>query len=81
MPSPCLNSLVIAAAKPALASLEDDAVLRPLGAGERGRDLAEVERERIGEDRIGGQAGAVGALRLGVGLDQSERATACGRWS
>ena len=35
------------------------AVLRPLRAGERGGDLAEVERERVGEDRIGRQAGAV----------------------
>ena len=51
---------------------QDHPVLRPLRAGERGRDLAEVERERVGEDGIGRQAGAIGALRLGVGLDQSE---------
>ncbi len=51
---------------------ESDAVLRALGAGERGRHLAEVEVERVAEDRIGSEAGAVGPLRLGVGLDEGD---------
>ena len=51
---------------------QDDAILWPLRPGERGSDLAEVERKRIGIDGIGGRAGAVGALRLGVFLDQSD---------
>ena len=32
---------------------EEDAVLRPLGAGERRLDRVEVERQRVGEDRVG----------------------------
>src|SRR6185437_4302156 len=57
----------------ALLSLaEHDAVLRTLRAGERGRDLAEVERERIGIERVRSEAGAEGALRLRVGLNQGE---------
>ena len=51
---------------------ERDAILRPLGAGERRRHFAEVERQRVGEDRVGRQAGAVEPLRLGVGLDQRD---------
>ena len=51
---------------------EDDPVLRPLGAGERRRDFAEVELERVGEDRVGREAGAISPLRLGVGLDQGD---------
>ena len=51
---------------------QDDAVLRAFRSGERRRDLAEVELERIAEDGIGGEPGAKGPLRLGVSLDQSE---------
>ena len=51
---------------------EQHAVLRALRAGERGRDLAELERQRVGEYRIGRQAGAIHALRLGVGLDERD---------
>ena len=51
---------------------QDDAILWPLRSGERGCDLAEVERKRIGIDGIGAHAGAIGALRFGVGLDQSK---------
>ena len=49
---------------------QQHAVLRPLRPGERGRDLAEVERQRVGEHRVRRRAGAQHALRLGVGLDE-----------
>ncbi len=55
-----------------LGAAENDPILRALGAGERGRDLAEVELQRVAEDRIGGEPGAIGALRLRVGLDQGD---------
>jgi hypothetical protein len=49
-----------------------DAVLRPLGAGERRLDGAEVELQRVGEHRVGRSGVAPQALRLGIGLDQRD---------
>ena len=72
MLSPCLNSLGHRGDEAGLGVAEDHAVLRPLRTGERGGHLAEIELERIGKDRIGSETGAVGALRPGVGLDQSQ---------
>ena len=59
--------------------VERDAPFRPFGAGERGHDIAEIELQRIGEDRVGRRALAQHALRLGVGLDQRDarRGAAC----
>src|SRR5207248_1920393 len=48
---------------------ERHAVLWTLGPGEAGLDVAEIERERVGEDRLGRLVGAPQALLLGVGLD------------
>ena len=63
-----------------LGAAENDAVLRALGAGERGRDLAQVEFHSIGEHRIVGGPRAIDALRLGVSLDQGDsRRLAAGR--
>ena len=45
-------------------------ILRPLWTGEGGLDGAEVELQRIGEDRIGRGSIAPEALRLAVRLDQ-----------
>ena len=51
---------------------ERHAVLRPLRPGDRRLDLAEIERERVGEHRVRRVAVAEQALRLGVGLDQRD---------
>ena len=55
-----------------LGAVEEHPVLRALRAGERGPDLAHVELQRVGEDRVGGVGVAPHALRLGVGLDQGD---------
>ncbi len=49
-----------------------DAVLRALGPGHRGLDLAEVELERVGVDRVGRARGPEQALGLVVGLDVAD---------
>ena len=49
------------------------------GPGERGLDGGEVELQRVGEDRVRRGAGAEHALRLGVFLDQRDRARRRGR--
>ena len=52
--------------------LEQHAILRALGPGDRRLDRAEVELEQIGEDRVRRSLGAIEALRLGVGFDQRD---------
>ncbi len=47
-------------------------VLGPLGAGDAGGDVAEVELEHVGEDRVGRPLLEVHALLAGVGVDQLE---------
>ena len=49
---------------------QGDAVLRALRAGDRRDDVAQVEAEGVGEDRVRRVVGAEHALGLGVGLDQ-----------
>ena len=49
-----------------------DAALGTLRSGHRRHDVAEIERERRGEDRIGGLGGAEQALRLGIGRHQRD---------
>ena len=49
-----------------------DAAFRTLRAGHRGHDFAEVERERVGADGIGGGCRAEHVLRLGVLLHQGK---------
>ena len=51
---------------------ERHAVLRALRAGERGHDGAEIELQRVGEDRVGRVVDPPHALRLGIGLDQRD---------
>ena len=46
------------------------AVLRALGAGQRGHDVAEVELDGVGERRLLGVLVVPEALLLGVGLDE-----------
>ena len=48
---------------------ERHAVLRALRPGEARLDVAEIERQRVGEDRLRRLLGAPQALLLGVGLD------------
>src|SRR6516162_9945791 len=56
--------------KARLGSLERHTGLRTLRAGDRGRDLAKVERERVAEDRIGCRFRAEHPLRACIGLDE-----------
>ena len=51
---------------------QDHLVLRPLGAGERRLDGAEIERQQIGELGIGRVRVAPETLRLRIGLDQRD---------
>ncbi len=55
-------------------------VLRPLRPGDRRLDLGEIERDGLGEHGILGVVVAEHALRLGVGLDQGDALSPCGRW-
>ena len=58
----------------ALDGFERDAAFGALGTGQRRHDGAEVELQRIGEERIGAAGLAEQALRLRIGLDQREAA-------
>ncbi len=49
---------------------QSDPVLRPLRAGDRGEDVAEVELERIGEGRLLGVGLVEQSLLVGVGVDE-----------
>ncbi len=55
-----------------LGAVEENPILRTLGAGERGANLAHVEFEGVGEDRVGRMGIAPHALRLGIGLDEGD---------
>ena len=56
---------------------ERHAILRALRAGDARLDVAEVEVQRVGEERLGRVVGAEEALRLRVRLD--ERTSGSGR--
>jgi hypothetical protein len=56
--------------KASLAAVQRDAVLRALGARQRGLDVAEVELDGVGEGRLLGVLVVPEALLLGVGLDE-----------
>ena len=58
--------------KPALDLLERHAVLRTLRPGKRRLDRAEFELEHVGEYRVRRRLGAVQALRLGIGENESD---------
>ena len=55
---------------PLLDSRQQHAILRALGAGERGGDVGEVERQRVGEHRIGRLRRAQHPLLHRIFLDQ-----------
>ncbi|GJE04384.1 hypothetical protein GMJLKIPL_6346 [Methylobacterium isbiliense] len=55
-----------------LGAIEQHPVLRALRPGERGLHVAEVEFQRVGEDRVGRRGVAPHALGLGVGLHQRD---------
>ena len=65
-------SLSSASAKARRRTRERHAVLRALRPGERRLDLGEIERDRLGEHRIGRVRLAEHSLRLGIGLDQRD---------
>ena len=59
-----------ARAEGVLGAVQRDAVLRALGAGQRGLDVAEVELDGVREGRLLGVLVVPEALLLGVGLDE-----------
>ena len=52
--------------------VQRNAAFRTLGTGERRDDRAEFERDRVGEHRLGGGAGAEQALGAGIFFDQRD---------
>src|SRR6478736_7567147 len=58
--------------KPDLDLLERHAVLRTLRPGKRRLDRAEFELQHVGEYWVRRRLGAVQALRLGIGKDESD---------
>src|SRR5215471_10356973 len=47
-------------------------ILRPLRSCDRRLDLAEIKRNRVGENRIRRVVATVHALRLGIGVDECD---------
>ena len=58
-----------------IGNIQRHPVLRPPWTGERGNHIVKVERQGVGEDRIGGAVAAEHALGTGVGFDQGDLIT------